>query len=238
MSAPVDPTSQTTHTVPVLIVGGGKLAAELLTGLPKLCRMPVLAWGSQTCGSDRAIVVHAGSGRQLDEVSAFCQRTGSVLIELATGSEIQRRTPSFPVVVCPNVNLLMLRFMAMLSASGHLFKECDISITESHQAAKTSVPGTAVAFAEALGVSAGEIVSIRDPEVQARSLRIPSEYLERHAYHRIVIRDQQGELVLETRVFGPTPYSEGLAKIIDVIQSRSLESRIYNVVELIQNGWL
>jgi hypothetical protein len=186
----------------------------------------------------RTIVVHAGSGRELTEVISFCQQTGSVLVELATGSNLASIVPSFPVVLCPNTNLLMLKFMNMLSKSGHLFRPYEIRITESHQAAKTSTPGTAIAIAQSLGQMSKEIVSIRDPEEQSTTLQIPTEHLARHAYHRITIRDAVCNIAMETRVYGAAPYAAGVAQIIAAVQARELACRIYAINEFIENGWV
>ena len=77
----------------VLVVGTGKLASELLDAHrldPATCR--VIPW-SDSARNDaqrsdaRAIVVHAGSGRELPAAIAFCEATGSPLVELSTGSE-------------------------------------------------------------------------------------------------------------------------------------------------------
>lgn len=222
----------------ILIVGSGKLATELIQHLSLDVPVEVVAWSSATRRKSRAIVVHAGSGRELQEVFAFCQETKSILIELATGSGLESVTSNFPIVMCPNINILMLKFMSMIAKSGCLFHGYDILLQESHQAGKASTPGTAVAMALSLGLSKHDIVSVRDPEEQSSTLRIPAEHLGRHALHRISIRDAACSITLETRVYGASPYAEGLAKIISAVSARPLESRIYAINEMIENAWV
>jgi 4-hydroxy-tetrahydrodipicolinate reductase len=222
----------------VIVVGTGKLARELLSVLPSTSPTKVIAWAEAAKNERSSVVVHAGSGRELEDVISYCQETGSTLVELATGSEMENREVNFPIVVCPNTNILMLKFLAMLAASGHHFKNYKVSITESHQAEKSSVPGTAVALAQSLGLPSEKILSIRDPREQREALQIPPEYLSRHAYHRVEIEDHVGRIVLETKVFGPAPYAEGLAQIISAVRSNKLESRRYTIMEFIEHGWI
>ncbi|HZX32477.1 MAG TPA: dihydrodipicolinate reductase, partial [Rhodocyclaceae bacterium] len=85
---------------------------------------------------------------------------------------------------------------------------------------------------------AAEIVSIRNPAEQQGSLGIPPEHLGRHAYHRIVIGDGLCSLALETRVYGATPYAEGVARIVSAIAARQLEDRRYDIIEFVDNGWI
>ena len=92
---------------------------------------------------------------------AFGERTESVLIELATGSALRSRAPACPVVLCPNTNILMLKFMAMLHRGGSLFAGSRITVTESHQAGKTSAAGTAP---NPSGTSRRMIADRTDPE--------------------------------------------------------------------------
>jgi 4-hydroxy-tetrahydrodipicolinate reductase len=228
--------------MPVIVVGAGKLATELLDALAGASGAGVIAWAKSGANAGEAegssIVVHAGSGRELDEVIAYCQRTGAVLVELATGSPLATADVDFPVVLCPNTNILMLKFMAMLARSGQQFKNYRIALVESHQAAKTSAPGTAVSMAKSLGLPSDQIVSIRDPAVQEEVLKIPPEHIARHAYHGIVISDDLTSITLETRVFGPAPYAAGLAQIIAAVRSNILERRRYDVVEFVENGWI
>lgn len=223
----------------VLVVGSGKLANELLTSLKDSDSGNVIAWNSAGNASRKnSIVVHAGSGRELEEVIAYCRETGSVLVELATGTNIADRALGFPVVLCPNTNILMLKFMAMLAASGHRFHTYRRQVIESHQAEKSSTPGTAVSLAQYLGVRQEEVMSVRDPVEQSESLKIPAEYLSRHAYHRIVIEDSLSSITLETKVFGPAPYAEGLSRIIAAIRANTLENRCYNIIEFVESGWI
>ncbi len=221
----------------VHIAGTGKLAAELLAELPSLGRHPVSRWTGEPESTARSIVVHAGSGREIEAIARFCARTSSVLVELATGSSLEGTQPSFPVVLCPNTNLLMLKFMCMLERSGALFCGSQIQVTESHQASKTSVPGTAVAMAAALGVPASEITSVRDPALQARELGIPQGHLGRHAFHRITIQDGPCAITMETRMHGDAPYARGVQQIIEAIEQRPLQPRVHAINEFIENGW-
>lgn len=218
----------------VFIVGTGKLAAELLSALQA---RQVLPWADSVPAKDKAIVVHAGSGRQLGEVISWCRQSRSVLVELATGSALQDAS-GFPVVVCPNTNILMLKFMSMLAKGGHLFAGYKIELTESHQATKMSTPGTAVDIAQALGLESSDIRSVRDTAQQVNELQIPAEHLDRHAFHRVLIEDGTCSIAMETRVYGAAPYADGVARIIDAICSNALENRVYPINDFVENGWL
>jgi 4-hydroxy-tetrahydrodipicolinate reductase len=228
----------------VLIAGTGKLATELLNALQLASPLQLAAWAQR--GDDlapnltpaRAIVVHAGSGRELDDIIAFCTATHSPLIELSTGSAIEAAPRAFPVVLCPNTNILMLKFMAMLETSGHLFSAYRVLLTESHQASKTSVPGTAVDIARSVGLSADAIVSVRDAAVQHTRLSIPEDALGRHAYHQVLIDDGACRIQLETRVTGDAPYAQGVAQIVAAVAAHPLDDRVYPVMDFVHQGWL
>jgi 4-hydroxy-tetrahydrodipicolinate reductase len=222
----------------IIIVGSGKLATELLNTLEFDHTCQVVSWTDKVHSNGKSIVVHAGSGRELKDVIAYCEQTRSPLVELSTGSEIENALPAFPVVLCPNTNILMLKFMNMLARGAHLFRGYSIKLTESHQAQKASVPGTAVSMASALGLNAGDVHSVRDPDKQKVALHIPVEHLNRHAYHQIVIEDAACSINLETRVYGASPYADGVARILAAIRSNELENRLYVIDEFVENGWI
>jgi hypothetical protein len=226
------------HAMQVFIAGTGKLATELLSGLQLDAAFQLTAWSQRGPSLDRAIVVHAGSGRELADIAAFCTATHSPLIELSTGSAIEATPHAFPVVLCPNTNILMLKFMAMLAQCGPLFSGYKVQLTESHQASKTSVPGTAVDIAQALGLKADDIVSVRDVAVQRAQLQIPEAALGRHAYHRVRIDDGACHIQLETRVTGDAPYAQGVAQIVAAVAAHGLADRVYPVMDFIRQGWL
>jgi 4-hydroxy-tetrahydrodipicolinate reductase len=222
----------------VIIVGTGKLATELLNTLRVDRTYEVISWANKDPTKGQSIVVHAGSGRELKDVICYCEKTRAPLVELATGSEIEAASPAFPVVLCPNTNILMLKFMSMLVRSGHLFSGYSIKLTESHQAQKTSMPGTAVSMVNALGLKPSDVRSVRDPDVQKAALQIPIEHLDRHAYHQIVIEDAACSITMDTRVYGASPYADGVVRIISAIRSNELENRLYEINEFVENGWV
>jgi hypothetical protein len=207
----------------VLIVGSGKLAGELLENLKSSRIDRVLPWSQRDASwKGCTVVVHAGSGREIEDVLFFCSSQHQLLVELSTTKNLENANPTFPIVICPNTNILMLKFMAMLQSQGHLFSEYDKELLESHQANKKSEPGTAISIAESLELPKEGIISVRDPLIQERQIGIPSEHLSRHTYHKIRITDGNVGIVLETKVFGPAPYASGLARIVEGIYKRDL----------------
>lgn len=218
----------------MLIVGRGKLAQELLAGLDGTRISRVVRWDEwDSLEGDKYMVVHAGSGRELDDVMEFCSRNGSVLLDLSTGEAKLPLTVKFPMIICPNVNMQMIYFMAMVKHASRYFKGQDIEILESHQASKSTKPATAVYLAKSLSVPEAEIKSERDPKVQKEVLGIPPSFLDRHAFHQILIRNPEVEIKLETRVLGKSAYASGLAKIIDIVAGRKLEPGYYDIVDLV-----
>lgn len=218
----------------VIIVGNGKLANELLHGLASPVIGEILHWpAGEVTGVLPAIVVHAGSGRELPTVIDYCARTSGILLDLSTTDPTLPAALTFPIVRCPNVNAEMLAFMAMVKQAAALFREHEITLTESHQASKTSPPGTAIYLARSLGLSEAAIRSVRDPVMQATQLAIPAANLDRHAYHEIAIRSPEVEIRLETRVLGKAAYARGLASVIDVVATMELAPGVHDVVDLI-----
>jgi hypothetical protein len=222
----------------VIVVGSGKLARELLAVLDAGPGGRIVPWRSEELQTAKSIVVHAGSGREIGEVRRFCEATQSALVELATGSVLEAGPVACPVILCPNTNIRMLKFMAMLGRRGELFRGYRIGLVESHQAGKTSVPGTAVSMAESLGLDASEIRSVRDAQVQQGALTIPPEHLARHAFHEVVIEDGACSIRMETRVYGDAPYANGVAQIVAAVRQQALENRRYSILEFIDHAWV
>ncbi len=220
--------------VEILVVGRGKLANELMESLNGDVISRTIRWDDRsTSGSDSRIVVHAGSGRELPEVIDYCTNTNTLLFELSTADSMIPGIVDFPVIICPNVNLQMIRFMAMVRQVSRYFKGQTIEITESHQATKKTKPGTAIYLANQLGVSESEIQSERNPERQQKIFAIPDEYLARHAYHKITITNPEAEITLETRVLGKTAYATSLSEIISIVTQMDLGSGYHDVVNLV-----
>lgn len=224
----------------VFIVGAGKLANAIIDAQICIPNCEFEKWDAQYSHvlNNRSIVVHAGSGRELQQCIDFCSRTQSVLVELSTGLKTEMLDPDFPLIVCPNISILILKTLHMFKAYGHGFSQFDISITESHQASKTAEPGTAYAFAHSLHVPVGNVVSVRDPHIQENEIGIPAQFLDKHAYHQIVIKDGNDQVVLQTKVLGHSSYAKGVRAIVRSVALHTLECKRYTVLDLIDAGLL
>ncbi|HQO41225.1 MAG TPA: dihydrodipicolinate reductase C-terminal domain-containing protein [Spirochaetota bacterium] len=217
----------------VIIAGRGKLAGSIIHGLNNYN-------GDYTIDlfenighypAEQVIIVHIGSGRQLDAVIDYCSLNRVPLIQGSTGMPPAKQDYNFTFIDAPNFNILMLKFMYMLREFGMLYSGCDISIIESHQHTKKTAAGTAAGIARSLGVDSSYIKSIRDRHEQVNSLKIPHEYLDLHAFHQITIEEAGTMLNFTTLVKGHESYLKGLSMIILALDK--LENRYYHVLDLI-----
>ncbi len=225
--------------IKIFVAGSGKLANAILSSGLSFQSCEILKWDTRFQTLDeKAILVHAGSGRQLKECMEFCARTKSIFIELSTGLETETLQSDFPLIICPNTSILVLKTLNMLKANGRNFENYSISITESHQSTKKTEPGTAYAFANSLKFPVDKIVSIRNPEIQQNEIGIPEEYLEKHAYHKIIIKDGSDEVSIETKVLGHDSYAKGVKLIIEAALIKDFEDRKYTVLDLIASNML
>jgi 4-hydroxy-tetrahydrodipicolinate reductase len=223
----------------IFVVGSGKLANTILTSNLSIQSCEIIKWETQyQTLNEKAIIVHAGSGRQQKECFEFCVRTKSVFIELSTGLGTEKIKPDFPLIICPNTSILLLKTLNMIKENGRYFENYKISITESHQSTKKTEPGTAYAFANSLKFPLDKIVSIRDREIQRNKIGIPKEYLDKHAYHKIVIKDGSDEVTIETKVLGHDSYANGVKTIIESVLKYSLENKKYMILDLIDKDML
>jgi hypothetical protein len=223
----------------VIVVGSGKLASAVFEELGRDEGILVSSWDTKAANSMvNSIVIHAGSGRQLPEVYDFCSLSKSILVELSTGTGTADRDLLFPVVVCPNTSILLIKFLSLWKQFGTLTDRFDISILESHQNTKKSLPGTAVEIADAIGFPREEILSVRDQDVQSKEIGIPGEYLSKHAFHRIEIEDGTVSIKIETKVLGHDSYADGVRQIVSSIGKIKLENRTYQITEFARNGWI
>ena len=222
----------------IYIVGSGKLANAIRSSELSFHSCEIAKWEAAHNLNEKTILVHAGSGRQLKECIEFCKRTDSTFIELSTGLETEKMNPNFTLIVCPNTSILVLKALSIMKQFGNYFENDKISILESHQSSKKSEPGTAFNFAHSLKFPVNQIRSIRDPETQLNEIGIPNEFLDKHAFHKIVIEDGLDQLTIETKVLGHDSYANGLKKIIDAVLKSPLEKRRYSVLELIDKNML
>jgi 4-hydroxy-tetrahydrodipicolinate reductase len=221
----------------VVIAGSGKLAKCILECKDLQLQYTLQSWDNFD-RSQNAVIIHAGSGKQLGDIILYCSSNRCLLIQLSTGLEIGEYNETFPVIICPNISLLLVKFMYMLQKFGENFRDYEIQLTESHQSTKKSVPGTALHIADSLKLDRGKIITIRDKLRQQKELNIPDAFIDSHAYHEIKIKDNNVELVLKTSVYGHDGYAKGVEKLLKMVSDKSFENKLYNVTDLIGMGYL
>ncbi|MDC7220077.1 MAG: dihydrodipicolinate reductase C-terminal domain-containing protein [Spirochaetales bacterium] len=215
-----------------IVVGNGKLAEQIKKDLPLYLDITVKSYEQGTSCDGQSVFVHIGSGRQYEEALARAIEGNSCFIQAATEKDIKLNPPSRGALCylhAPNLDLNIVKFFYLLSQASDIFKGEASSVTESHQAAKTSVPGTAYKICDYLDFPKANIESIRDPDRQSdMGIGRP----EQHAYHRIQFGGASSHIALETYVEGLESYVTGLAKIIGA--SVHLDKQNYEVEDLLK----
>ena len=221
----------------LIIAGRGGLAKVITTACQDLS-VSHASFDATAASVPESVAVHCSkTGTILPDVLRFCEERGIPLIQASTGMQLPAKVNTV-VVDAPNLDLPIVSLFGWVrgmhqkfeSISG--FQEADMA--ESHQESKTSVPGTAVTFADAVGLSKETIRSIRAPALQ-RQLGVPEDHLRRHAYHWITWSYPNLEVEIRTRVHGLWPYAMGAIHIARNLLATpyAFEKRVYSVTGLI-----
>ena len=215
----------------LLVVGNGKLATFFLHSHD----IKTLSFDQKEhVDVNSTVLLHCGSGRQLDEALDFCKSYQMPMIQASTSVNIQDIEVDFPLVDAPNLSIPILRFLQELKHLSKSFASSNKTIKESHQSTKTSPPKTAIMMADILQVHEDQIISVREPIVQEEEFNIPKEYLNSHAIHEIEFFEEDVSITFKTQVFGKRTYILGAKKLLGTIDN--LPARYIHISELIENG--
>ncbi len=188
-----------------------------------------------------AIGIHAGSGSQLPEFITYCEQFKIPLIQASTGIKLPEDF-RIPIIEAPNLAIPIIAFLKHLPAfidgitKGIGLEVTDVSLVESHQSTKKTVPGTAKKIAAAAGLPENQIFSVRDRNIQ-KLIPVPAANLDRHAYHLLeVIFGENLRIGVHTKVHGLEPYAAGGV----ILAKRAIECgiitqppRLYQMTEFI-----
>ncbi len=207
------------------VVGSGALAQEIRSACAE-AGDGALKWHKRAQWSYGAIVVHTGSGREFEAACRWCTTYRVPMIQAATGIDAHEpQTPRFPFVKAPNLAAEVVVFMDHIMPAALALLDLGMvpELTESHQASKTSVAGTAQAIARPLGLSSNDITSFRDRA-------------EPHAEHRISFRNPGVGVRVEltVSVSGRRAYALGALRLGEQLMNKYalLQNRIYSVSEI------
>lgn len=239
----------------IIIVGRGKFAESLVENCKKFSvhenlKINILFWhefkNKNIKSLSQDLIIHAGSGRELEEIVEYCDKTKSVFVQASTGLDLELKkilknnisNLDFVFINAPNLALPIVKFMKILEQTGELFdsKDFKITISESHQSSKKTVPGTAVKFAEALNLNSSKIKSIRD-KFEQKDLGVDEEYLDGHAVHWIELEGLGGKLRFKTEIMGRDAYAHGVMKISEnfekISELEKASQKFYNITDLV-----
>ena len=150
-------------------------------------------------------------------------------------------------VVAPNMSIPIVMLMDMFAYAAErypgMLDRFSAHITESHQAGKRDVSGTALAIAEkfhqlGVRVDRSDIISIRDPAGHTK-LSVPTEHREGHAWHTYALADEGGGCTLQLthNVNGRQTYIDGTMRALDFLADRmhtGVRGKCFSMTDVMQ----
>ncbi len=170
----------------------------------------------------KKIILYCGSGNNIQDVIGFCNNSNTPLILLSTNIKIIKDNFKFPFLFIPNASEEVRSFIDHVVSYGSMFAFKEISIIESHQQSKKDVSGTALVIAKKLNKTKRVITSIRNVGQQIK-LGIPKNFLNGHAYHKVIFKKKDLENTFSVLILGRESYAKGVIKIAkDIMKNKNI----------------
>lgn len=195
------------------------------------------------------IVIDYSSPSAVNHNAELYVAAGIPFVMGTTGGDRQKlvetvRNSNISAVIAPNMAPHIVATQAMLESVANEFPDAlsgwKLLITESHQATKKDVSGTAkgwLTIFEQLGVSLdGEIKSIRDPEEQEKlGIREKSG----HGYHWFNLKSPDGNASLQISmgIEGRTPYVAGTITAVKFLEKKikaGSRGEVFSMVDVLR----
>ncbi len=187
-----------------------------------------------------------------DNAAFYCRNTIAFVMG-TTGGDREKLAQTITrsdtcAVIAPNMAKQIVGFQAMMAYAAEnfpdLFKGYTLEITESHQKTKVDTSGTAkamVGYFNRLGLdfSEGNIVKIRDPQVQKKQLGIPEAYLDGHGWHTYTLtsQDQTVGFSFSHNVNGRDIYAQGTLDACRFLKSKidaGASGRLFSMIDVLK----
>ncbi len=155
---------------------------------------------------------------------------------------------SIPAVIAPNMAKQIVGFQAMMEYAAHtfpgLFKGYELEVVESHQKGKADTSGTAramVGYFNKLGANFDitDILMVRDPEKQEKTLGIPKEHLAGHGWHTYTLKTPDGSTLFEFKhnINGRDIYVSGTFDavffLVEKLAKSDTSKKLYTMVDVL-----
>ena len=185
----------------------------------------------------------------------FYCRCGLPFVMGTTGGDRQQLeetvvSSSIAAVIAPNMAKQIVGFQAMMEYAAdtfpELFRGYTLEIKESHQKGKADTSGTAkamVRYFNKLGVSfsEGQIIKMRDPDIQATQWGIPREHLAGHGWHTytLVSEDRTVRFEFTHNVNGREVYAKGTLDALLYLSQRvkaGARGQIFTMIDVLKGS--
>ena len=182
----------------------------------------------------------------------YCQ-AGLPFVMGTTGGDRQRlvktvTASSITAVIAPNMAKQIVGFQAMMEYAATtfpaLFDGYTLEVKESHQNGKADTSGTAkamVTYFNQLGVpfSEGQIVKIRDPEIQQTQLGIGEAYLTGHGWHTytLISEDRTVRFEFTHNINGRDIYGRGTLDALLYLSEKvaaGVSGKVFTMIDVLK----
>ena len=200
-----------------------------------------------------AIDACKGEGVANKNAEGYC-KNNTPFVMLSTGADYKliekmSEETKTPCVAYPNMDPKIVAWMSAVDYMAQnypgAFKGSKVQLSESHQADKKDTSGTMKNMLKNLSSLVGEeltaenILSIRDPNVQAKILGVPDNWLGWHAYHFFKTSNEHGnvedseELIFKRH--GGECYRRGAISALEFIADKKNKKYFNTMIDVLKD---
>ncbi|MCA9308766.1 hypothetical protein KC973_00155 [Candidatus Saccharibacteria bacterium] len=198
----------------------GRFASEIAAALRDSADFDVVLLDSEDSPKHLDSVVYASrTSTKLKGAAQLCAAHDIPLYVLSSDmdDEVAQVKSTCNVIPIANSSLEVQEFLRDVTKFHQSHPDWTLTITEYHQESKQDVSGTALQLVHTLGLGENCITSIRNDNKAGELFKIPEEYKDGYAVHRVEFTspDTHTSHQLQITVIGRKSYTYGLLEYLE-----------------------